>query len=252
MRSFGNLLLNEWLKMFKKRSFFVPYAIITVLILLFAYLTQFMGGLQNVLTAPQFAEVVVAQIGLGQLLVILSMVCTAGIVSKEFSGGTIKLLLIRSVSRSKILASKYAIALIYSFLLTLYSLLVGLAAGVVMFGFSGIAELSHLLAATLYHGVYLTIYVTITFMIGTLTRSSGATIGIGMTLFMLEGLIVALLSKYPIVKYLLFANTDLSVYAKGNPPFQGMTMTFSLIVLAVYLFLFLGASFVTFKKRDVA
>ncbi|WP_055109649.1 ABC transporter permease [Paenibacillus ihumii] len=252
MRSFGNLILNEWLKMFKKRSFFVPYAIITGFILLIAYLTQFMGGLQNVLTAPQFAEVIVAKNGLGQFLVILSIICTAGIVSKEFSGGTIKLLLIRSVSRSKILASKYAIVLIYSFLLTLYALFAGLATGAVMFGFSGIAELSQLLAAALYHGVYLTIYVTVTFMIGTLTRSSGATIGIGMTLLMLEGLIVALLSKYSFVKYLLFTNADLSVYANGSPPFQGMTMTFSLIVLAVYMFLFLGASFVTFKKRDVA
>ncbi|AZK48727.1 ABC transporter permease [Paenibacillus lentus] len=252
MRSFGRLVWNEWLKMFKKRSFFVPYAIITTFILLFAYLTQFMGGLQNVLTAPQFAEVVVAQNGLGQFLVILSIICTAGVVSKEFSGGTIKLLLIRSISRSKILASKYVIVLLYSFLLTLYSLFIGLAAGAVMFGFSGITELSQLLSATLYHGVYLTIYVTFTFMIGTLTRSSGATIGIGMAVLMLEWIIVSLLSRYSFAKYWLFVNADLSVYAKGSPPFQGMTMTFSLIVLAVYMFLFLGVSFVTFKKRDVA
>ncbi|MNJ33438.1 ABC-2 family transporter protein [compost metagenome] len=252
MLSFSKLVWNEWLKMFKKRSFFVPYAIIMVIILLFAYLTQFLGGLQDALTAPQFTEVIVSNEGLGQLLVILSIICTAGIVSKEYSGGTIKLLLIRSVSRNKILASKYAVVLLFSLSLTLFSLLLGLVTGSVLFGFSGGAELGNLFTAALYHGVYMVTYATVTFMIGTLTRSSGATIGIGMTMLMLGGLIVTLLSKYSFVKYLLFTNADLSVYANGRPPYQGMTMTFSLIVLAIYMFLFLGASFVTFKKRDVA
>ncbi|MUG44531.1 ABC transporter permease [Paenibacillus woosongensis] len=252
MRSFGKLVWNEWLKMFKKRSFFVPYAIIAAFIIFLAYMTQFMGGLQSVLTAPQFAQAVISKNGLGQFLVMLSIICTAGVVSKEFSGGTIKLLLIRSVSRSKILASKYAIVLLYSLSLTLFALIVGLVTGSVMFGFSDMAGFGNLLSATLYHAVYMAIYVTAAFMLGTLTRSSGATIGIGMTLLMLEGLVVALLSKYSFVKYLLFTNADLSVYANGRPPFEGMTMAFSLIVLAVYMFLFLGASFVTFKKRDVA
>ncbi|WMT41708.1 hypothetical protein RE628_04240 [Paenibacillus sp. D2_2] len=69
---------------------------------------------------------------------------------------------------------------------------------------------------------------------------------------MLESLIVFVLAKYSFTKYLIFANVDLSQYAEGGSPLPGMTMTFSLIVIAVYIALFLIASFVTFKKRDVA
>ena len=111
---------------------------------------------------------------------------------------------------------------------------------------------SEVLTNTLYSFIYTVVYVTISFLASILTRSTGATIGIGMFLVVLEELVVALLSRYAFAKYLIFANADLSVYLNGNPPMPGMTLTFSSVVIAAYLVLFLAVSFVTFKKRDVA
>ncbi|MNG37120.1 hypothetical protein D3C84_1243690 [compost metagenome] len=61
-----------------------------------------------------------------------------------------------------------------------------------------------------------------------------------------------LLSRYTITKYLLFANTDLSVYRSDAVPVEGMTLAFSIVILLVYMALFLSVSFAVFKKRDIA
>lgn len=89
-------------------------------------------------------------------------------------------------------------------------------------------------------------------MFGVLTNSAGATIGIGMLTVLLESIFNAFLAKYEFYKYFLFLNTDLSVYRMGETPAAEMSLTFSSIVAAVYVLLFLGVSFVTFKKRDIA
>ena len=60
-----------------------------------------------------------------------------------------------------------------------------------------------------------------------------------------------LLSKYSWVKYVLFANTDLTQYVRGVPIVAGMTMKFSLIVLTVYFVFFMATSWVFFSRRDV-
>jgi ABC-2 type transport system permease protein len=90
-------------------------------------------------------------------------------------------------------------------------------------------------------------------MVGILTRSTGPAIGIGMFMVIMESMVVQLLARYSWSKYLLFLNVDLSLYSGGaSSPVPGMSLTFSIIVLAVYLLLFLATGFVTFKKRDVA
>lgn len=253
MRSFAKLVTNEWLKMYKKRSFFVPYALIAGAIALMLYLMHSFALPGQTLSLRDFVSVVISKNSMGQMLTFLAIICTAGVVAKEHSLGTIKLLLIRSQSRSKILASKYAAVLLYTLTICIFAFTVSWLGGGLTFGFQ-VRETgwSEVLLSLLFQYVYTVVYVTITFLIGILTRSSGATIGIGMFLVLLESLMVGLLSRYEIGKYLFYTNADLSVYMNGNPPISGMTMTFSILVLAAYMILFLGASFVTFKKRDVA
>lgn len=247
------LVYNEWLKMFKKRSFFVPFAVMLVGTVLFAYLLHATDQME-LMSAHFFAEGVISMNGMGQMITLLTIISTAGVVAKEHSLGTIKLLLIRSQSRSRILASKYITVLIYSLVLTAFSLIGALLTGYIAFGLDAKdIGLDQVLMSALYQYVYTLVYVSLTFMIGVLTRASGATIGIGMFIVMIEYLVVELLSRYDVTKYLLFTNVNLSVYEEGaTPPIQGMTLSFSLIILGVYLTLFLAASFVTFRKRDVA
>lgn len=254
MLSFGKLVLNEWLKMYKKRSFFIPYAAIAAVIMLIAYLTKNFRTQDGMPSGFEFMSSVFSGNGMGQLLTFLAIIGTAGTVAKEHSLGTIKLLLIRAQSRSKILASKYVSVLVYILSLALFSGLFSLLVGGILFGFqAGKYGWGDVLLTAGVQLAYSLVYATVTFMIGVLTRSTGATIGVGMLLVMIESLVVGLLSRYDFTKYILFTNVNLSVYLEGGtPPMQGMTLTFSLIVLAVYIVLFLGASFVTFKKRDVA
>lgn len=252
MRSFTNLVVNEWLKMSKKRSFFVPYALIAVFIAGMLYMMHNFSDQSPAFL--EFAGMAISRNGLGQMLTLLVIICTAGIVAKEHSLGTIKLLLIRSQSRSRILASKYVAVLLFILSIFVFTLAAALLGGGLVFGFGGLQETSwnDVLSGALYQVVYTLVYVTIAFLASILTRSSGATIGIGMFLVVLEELVVVLLSRYEFTKYLIFANADLSVYTNGNPPMPGMTLTFSSVVIAAYVVLFLAVSFVTFKKRDVA
>jgi ABC-2 type transport system permease protein len=41
-------------------------------------------------------------------------------------------------------------------------------------------------------------------------------------------------------------------YVEGTPMVEGMTMTFSIIMLLVYFVIFQFLAFIVFKKRDVA
>jgi ABC-2 type transport system permease protein len=58
--------------------------------------------------------------------------------------------------------------------------------------------------------------------------------------------------KFTWAKYILFANTDLMQYFEGTPMVDGMTLSFSVIMLLVYFFIFQFLAFYVFKKRDVA
>ncbi|WP_223068857.1 ABC transporter permease [Paenibacillus caui] len=249
---FGKLVVNEWLKLSKKRSFFIAFLIMAGFVALLAYLTTIAPSGETY-TALRFAAECMEIRGLGSIMLYIVIISTSGIVAREHSMGTIKFLMIRAHGRSRILASKYVVALLYMLALAVFTLAVTLAAGWVVFGF-GASEVSwaDLFLQALYTLVYMFVYTTFVFMIGVLTRSAGATIGIGMFAVVLQSILNMVLSRYAFAKYLLFTNTDLSVYATNTAPIKGMTLTFSVIILSVYVILFLAASFVTFKRRDIA
>jgi ABC-2 type transport system permease protein len=58
--------------------------------------------------------------------------------------------------------------------------------------------------------------------------------------------------KFDWAKYILFANTNLMNYYDGTPTVEGMTMTFSVVMIIIYFLIFQALAFTIFKKRDVA
>ncbi|MGN7360194.1 ABC transporter permease [Paenibacillus sp. SAF-054] len=248
MHSFYNLVVNEWLKMSKKRSFFIPYAIIAVVAVLVAWVFKRWGG--GAVSAWDYTTMMSGTSGFGQFAAMLAIIFTAGIVSSEHGQGTIKFLLIRGQSRVKVLASKYAAALLFTLSLIVWLNVISFAAGALWFS-SEIPEgaWKDILIAGGSSLVYSIVFMTLGFMMGVLTRSMGAAMGVGMAAVFLSGITI----PKSFYKFVLFPNTDLSVYAQGgHPPLPGMTLPFSIVILAVYIVLFLGASFVTFKRRDIA
>jgi len=204
--------------------------------------------------------------GLISLVSLLSIIISAGIVAGEFATGTIKLLLIRPLKRWKILLSKYITVLNFTFggLLILFS--ASFLVGGIFYGFSGANQpylsyingnvtevnmLGHIFTTYSYSCVNLLMMVTFAFMISTVFRSNALAVGMSIFLLFTGGVLVSLLSKYSWVKYVLFANTDLTQYASGTPLVAGMTMKFSIIVLTGYFVFFIATSWIFFSRQDV-
>ena len=85
-------------------------------------------------------------------------------------------------------------------------------------------------------------------------KLSGASMAIAFSLlFILAGnTLVNILARYEWVKYLMFANVDLSQYVNGTPIRPEMTLTFSIGILVAYYALFHFITWIMFTKRDVA
>lgn len=202
------------------------------------------------------------------LLAIFTIAIAADIVAGEFSGGTIKLLLIRPVKRWKILLSKYMATLLYALFGLAVLFVSALLIGGVAYGFDGfsipylvvedgaVREQAMFVQGLIHYGyncVNLLMMVTLAFMISSAFRSSSMAIGFSIGLMFMGELAVGLLGRYSWIKYFLFANTNLRQYTAGyTPVVEGMTMGFSIAVLLVYFIAFNAVAWGLFTKRDVA
>ncbi|ANU22023.1 ABC transporter permease [Planococcus donghaensis] len=205
---------------------------------------------------------------LSSLISLFTIVVAAGIISNEFKWGTIKLLLIRPISRTKILFSKYLSVLVFALTLLLFLLVTSWMTGTVLFGLNGwnpslvqrqiegfvqVGVFGEIVEAYGYSLVTLVMMATFAFMISAIFRSSGMAIGLAIFLMMAGNTIVVFFAQYDWAKYILFANTNLKQYVAGGMPInEDMTLTFSVVVLLVYFVVFLGAAWTAFTKRDIA
>src|SRR5699024_1741539 len=198
---------------------------------------------------------------------LLTIIVSAGIIANEFRWGTIKLLLIRPVSRTKILFSKYFSTLFFALGALLFILVVSWLIGVVLFYFDGmntktlhfgsdcIEYKSVLLQFSSGYGyklVNLVMIATFAFLISAVFRNSSLAIGIAIFLMFAGNTIVAAFSQHSWAKFILFANTDLQQYQTNNVFIEGMTLSFSISVLIVYYIVFIVLAWIFFTKRDVA
>lgn len=209
------------------------------------------------------------------LLHLLSIVFAADVVSSEFSQGTIKLLLTRPVSRSRVLASKLA-ALMLAIGLTV------LLGGIVAYLFSGFAygfrgwgapiltgfrqtagtfDPSAVRAVPLWQDTIavfgLAWFATaivgmIGFLASVLLRSTAASMGSMFAALILGTILPRLAPTWAFQKYLFPTNLPLPDYYSGSPPpIPGMTLPFSVVTLAVWGAAAVVAAFVVFVRRDV-
>ncbi|AEH46933.1 ABC transporter permease [Parageobacillus thermoglucosidasius] len=202
------------------------------------------------------------------LITLFTIIVAAGSVASEFSWGTIKLLLIRPASRSKILLSKYIATLLFALSMLLLLFVVSAAVGAAVFGMENIREpylayqngavveksmLLHVMQVYALNCVDLVMMATFAFMISAVFRNHSLAIGLAtFALFVGPQITVFLAMKFDWAKYLLFANTDLTQYIDGMPLVEGMTMSFSIMMLLVYFVLFNTLTWFIFRKRDIA
>ncbi|WP_050181282.1 ABC transporter permease [Domibacillus robiginosus] len=218
-------------------------------------------------TAPNMWSFVESANDILQFAGLFIIVIAGGIVASEFSWGTVKLLLIRPISRSKVLLSKYATVVLFGLFLTMLAFLFSVVIGALLFGIEGesvhlaynggqIVEQNILFYLLKLYGLNmldLLMMATMAFMISAVFRNSSLAIGISLFLLFTGPNVTYLLSmRYDWAKYLLFANTDLTQFQTGDAMVEGMTIGFSLTMLALYFAFFQLLAFGVFQKRDVA
>jgi len=202
------------------------------------------------------------------LVGLFSIVIAAGIVANEFQWGTIKLLLIRPIKRSKILLSKYIAVLVFSASMLVLLFVTAAIVGVLTFGLGdggyiylayvdGVVQethiFGHLLNVFALSSVDMLMLTTMAFMISTVFKTSSLAVGLSIfLLFMGDTVTNFAAMKFESAKYSLFANTNLLAYFDGAPLVEGMTLGFSIVMLIVYFLMFHLFAFSSFTKRDVA
>lgn len=198
------------------------------------------------------------------LVTLFTVITAASIVSSEFSTGTIKMLLTRPMSRAKVLTSKLVTTFIFGLFLAIVNVIVSAILGFVLFGMATSVELEMVNGEIVEKAVWgdlayhyllssgdFIMSILFAFLIGSVFRSSSLAIGLTMFLSFTGAMIVVFLSKYEIVKYVWITHSNLTQYETGNFLVEGMTMPFSLTILAIYAVIFLVISYMSFMKRDV-
>lgn len=255
MNNFLALVQNENMKIYRRVRTLIMFGLLVLLTILFGVLFSLDGGSQRLSAWDALDQLSF----LYYLVSIYAAVIAADIVAGEFTWGTIKLLLIRPWTRTKVLLSKLLAVLLFTLAMSAVFFAIALAVSFLIFPnepsqYLGASPLSRILESLLYSYIDLLVIAAFSFMLSTVFRSSG--IAIGLSLFILfAGNIFTLLfhpSRYAWAKYLLFTNMDLGQYRGGQVGPAGMTLGFSITVLAVYVLLFLAVAWLVFKKRDVA
>ncbi|WP_438494321.1 ABC transporter permease [Paenibacillus sp. IHBB 3054] len=261
MGEFAALIHNENIKIYSRVRTWIMLFILALMSALFPALFYFTssGDMSRMGLWESFQTTVSVAFFLNT---IFTVVVASDSVAGEFSWGTIKLLLIRPWSRSKILLSKYISMILFSLLST--AILIAFAygsslifsssaeAGASNFGNWSPVEYSFLDVLCRYVELFLT--AALAFMVSSVFRASGLAIGLSLFIMFTKNLFIVIFSpeRYEWAKYLIFTHMDLRGYILSDAGPGGVTLGFSAAVLAVYYLLFLAVSWIVFRKRDVA
>ena len=199
---------------------------------------------------------------------IMMIVIAGKIVAEEYSGGTIKFLLISPTKRWKILVSKYITVLLMglSMMVTLY-----VSSGIFALIFSGGEELGAVVLTAsngvvreispfiiliknyALEGVGITVMATMAFAISALMRSTALSVGLGIFSYTSGLLFAELLASMKVDwgRYLIFSNLNLSSISAGEGVFEYQSVGMAIAVIAVHLAVFWLIAWDAFVKRDV-
>ena len=205
-------------------------------------------------------------------IIVMVVVIVSGVsISEEFNKGTVKLLLVRPYSRTKILISKLIAVFITMIITTVAILLLQFIIGGIVYGFgtymmnvvqfdfttNSIITLNIFAYLGLIFICKLPIFIligTLAFALSTLFLNSPLAVALPILGYMGSDMInmIAISYKWDWVKYFVTPNWDLSQYLFGGTPmFSGTSIEFSITICAIYFAIMLVASIVSFKKRNI-
>jgi ABC-2 type transport system permease protein len=209
------------------------------------------------------------------LFPLLAILFAADIVSSEFAQGTIKLLLTRPVGRARVLSSKFAALAVAITLTVALGGVVAYLFGGLAFGYRGwgapvlagfrltgetfdpaaVRTLPLWKDTLLAFGLawFATLAVgAIAFLTSVVLRSTAAAMGTMLAALIAGTILPRVAPTWEAQRYLFVTNLPLPDYYSGSPaPIEGMTVPFSVVVLAAWAVVAALVAYGVFMRRDV-
>lgn len=209
------------------------------------------------------------QFGIFMLAVIIMV--SATIVSDEFNKGTIKLLLVKPYSRTKILLAKFLTTVIMTIFIIAITILMQVLIGGILFGFDSLSlpVIEYNFNTNSIQSINIFVYLgiqtlaqlpmiillsTLAFAISTIFSNSALAIIISLLGYMANSVInqLAIMYNLGFMKYFVTMNWDLSQYLFGGLPYmEGMTFIGSFLISIAYFLILIIPTILIFKKRNI-
>jgi ABC-2 type transport system permease protein len=184
------------------------------------------------------------------------------IAASEDAGGTLKMILTRSLTRGQILAGKTLATFSYVIVLVLALLVTGLASGLIAWGFNPVTDISHAqvsaaralgltLAAIGLFAVPLVAIAAFGIFLSVVTRNSAAAI-VGTLVYELVQEAIAGLVHLSFFKHYLLSDQFDGWHGLFQTPIYWTPVTRSIWVSAIFTVVPLALAFMVFNRRDVA
>ena len=203
--------------------------------------------------------------------VILTLIVCSTIICDEFKDGTIKLLLIKPYSRGKILLSKYFTSIVVILITIILLILMQLAIGGIIFGFSSLnipvvvydftkgnlieySVFKYMLLRIIVRMPFLLMISTISFFLGILSSSLIVAITMPLLLYMFTPTTIYLANQYNLefMKYLVNINWNIQDYLFGSlSKISFINLKFSIILLMIYFTVIWIVTYIIFRKKNI-
>lgn len=254
------LLQNELLKLFKTKKLYVFFLLLAATTAITVYYYNSPGtGMQTVIEAANAQSLpIVLKYTTAQFFSIFMAIYIADIITDEYKTGSLKLSMLRPISRTKLLNSKVVAIFAFTVILTLFFVLSNYAIGIVSFGWGDSAEYNGITYSTI-DGILLTAKVfavsilplmafgMITMFIAVVSSNMTTTIAVSIGISMVGQYLNALpsIKVFSVVNQMYFFS---DYFVKISNPGE---MTLSIMINLAYIAIFYLLAVTTFKKKDI-
>ncbi|MBV7276489.1 ABC transporter permease subunit [Clostridium sp. PL3] len=265
-----NILVNEVYKLLSRKKIYIFMVILFLLVLIMTISTVMTnkafgtGGLGNnqtitpMQTNGQSFPVTLLDSIISFTLPIMVVILVADIVTGEYAEGSLKLPLLRQVSRKQLLLAKVGALLISIMILLFFIMILGYVFGVAILGWGDKFLLKEIILSSTY-GILFTLFIysssifpllsfgMIILLFSIILSNEGSVISTGVGIFITLTIVNEMF--YRVSPYLL--NHYFNVYDLINSGSEIEKMITAILVIFLYGIVFYFASLISFKKKDI-
>lgn len=210
------------------------------------------------------------------VIIVIAIIIAGGIVSSEFSTGTVRLLMIRPVSRWKFLLSKLMAVLIVGYTTLILSVGMLIISSGITYGFKGFGTnvisfvggsiveknyIASIIPKLMFSSISLIFIIAVAITLSTITRNTALSVGLTMMMYlgsspatlMLTGLNMKWVTKtiFPYMNLSNFYGDSIIVGMIKQQFGVNLDPNFGAAYLLIFAAILLTISFISFVKRDV-